>query len=275
MFLFIRRNTVNFLVYILSRILTKSTQIQNQLQASKPVNPIFVEFAEILSPYKNVEDRLLSKAMHIPKLQSLANSFLLQPSCNIDVSKALRIIRAAEHLYRELANWARRIPINWTYTTVTCIGHSQGPQISSSNCIPNQIHRYPNFYAARVWNSYLVYRLIIESILVRVSSCVHLHLADHNEPYIEKINRTMVEDVCVSVPFILGYELSELKSSNDVLQNENFLWLQSSINKASTSTHTGKFSLIWPLYIACNVLSVPETQRIWMRAQLRWIAETG
>jgi len=91
----------------------------------------------------------------------------------------------------------------------------------------------------------------------------------------EKINKNMVEGMCASVPFLLGYDLSELKNSSNSLQDENFLWPQTSMDKASSSGHTGKFSLIWPLYIACSVPSVPAVQRRWMRAQLRWIAETG
>jgi hypothetical protein len=239
------------------------------------MDPIFDEFAEIPSLYENVEDRLLSKAMRIPNLQSLTNSLLSGPSCAVDVSEAFELILAAEDVDHELANWARQIPVEWSYTTVTRMRYSPGPHISRSNFVPSQIHRYPNFYAARVWNLYRVYRLIIQSILFRVSSCVCLYPTDHYPHRLEIINRIMVEDVCASVPYLLGYDVSELKRSTDSLQDQSFLWPQSSMNQASSSGHTGKFSLIWPLYIACSVPFVPDTQRRWMRAQLRWIAETG
>jgi hypothetical protein len=239
------------------------------------MDPIFDKFAEIPSLYENVEDRLLSKAMRIPNLQSLTNSLLSEPSYTVDVSKAFELILAAEDVDRELANWARQIPVEWSYTTVTRMRYSLSPQLSRSNFVPSQIYRYPNFYAARVWNLYRVYRLIIQSILFRITSCVYLSPTDHYRHRIERINRVMVDDVCASVPFLLGSDVSELKHSTNNLQDENFLWPQSSMNKASSFRHTGKFSLIWPLYLACSVPSVPETQRRWMRAQLRWIAETG
>jgi hypothetical protein len=212
--------------------------------------------------------------MRIPTLQHLANSLLSQPSWVVDSSEACELVRVAEDLDGELADWARRIPAKWSYTTVTRMNGSSSPQLSF---VPNQIHRYPDFYAARVWNLYRVYRLIIQSILLRVSSFICLHPTDYDQSHIGKTNRVMVEEVCASVPFLLGYDLSELKHSLDGngLHDENFLWPQSSINKACSSGSTGKFSLIWPLYIACSVSSVPEAQRKWMRAQLRWIAETG
>jgi hypothetical protein len=237
------------------------------------MDSIFDEFAETPSLYENVEDQLLSKAMRIPKLQYLTNRVLSQPSCAVDASEAFELILAAEEVDRELTNWARQIPVEWSYTTVTRMRYSPGPRFSRSNFVPSQIHRYPNFYAARVWNLYRVYRLIIQSILFRIASCVYLPPTDHYR--IERINGVMVDDVCASVPFLLGYDVSELKHSTNNLQDGNFLWPQSSMNKASSFRHTGKFSLIWPLYLACSVPSVPETQRRWMRAQLRWIAKTG
>jgi hypothetical protein len=275
MFLFIRRNAVSFLPSTDYRLLIQPSQIQGHLQISKPMDSIFDEFAGTPSRYENVEDQLLSKAMRIPKLQYLTNRVLSQPSCAVDVSEAFELILAAEEVDRELANWARQIPVEWSYTIVTRMRYSPGPHLSRSNFVPSQIHRYPNFYTARVWNLYRVYRLIIQSILFRVSAWVHLYPAHHHQHRIEEINRVMADDLCASIPFLLGYDVSELKRSADSLQGQNFLWPQSSMNQASSSGHTGKFSLIWPLYIACSVPSVPDTQRRWMRAQLRWIAATG
>jgi hypothetical protein len=229
----------------------------------------------MLSLYENVEDRLLSKAMGIPALQSLANNLLLQLNCTADLSAAFKLFQTAKDLDTELADWARRIPSKWAYTTQKLMSYPFTVHASYSRFIPNQIHRYPDFYAARVWNLYRVYRLIIQSILLRIS-CFVSHRSGHEQDHlrIEKINRSMVDDLCASVPFLLGYDLSLLKSSVDSLRDEAFLWPQHSM-KPSTFGPTGKFSLIWPLYVAGSVSSVPETQRKWIRAQLKWIAETG
>ena len=258
----------------------KDSQIQSHLQISRPIDPIFEGFTEMLLLYENVEDRLLSKAMRIPALQALANSLLAQPSRAVDFSILSKLIEDAETLDCELAGWARCIPPTWSYTTVIRMSSSAPSKVSSSNFVPSQIHRYPDFYAARVWNLYRVYRLIIQSIVFRTSALVQLDPKHHGPEDLrrEKINRTMVDDICASVPFLLGYDLSELKSSSShdapQSQDEDFLWPQSSM-KTGTSKRTGRFSLIWPLYVACSVSSVPEIQRAWIRAQLKWIAATG
>jgi hypothetical protein len=234
----------------------------------------------MLSPYENVEDRLLSKAMRIPALQSLANNLLSQPSWDVDFSVASELIKNAETLDGELADWARSIPNTWSYTTVTRMSYPSTREESSSSFVPNQIHRYPDFYATRVWNLYRVYRLIIQSILLRTSPLVQSIPTAYDQSYIriEKINRAMVDDICSSVPFLLGYDLSELKSARSLddpqSPDEDYLWPQSCV-RTYAAGRAGKFSLIWPLYVACSVISVPEPQRKWMRAQLKWIAATG
>lgn len=212
--------------------------------------------------------------MHIPRLQFLAKTLLSQPSWAIDMNETSELTRAVEDLDGKLAEWAKQIPASWSYKIVKRMNYSSDLELSSSSFIPYQIHRYPDYYAARVWNLYRVYRLIIQSLLLRVYSLPSLHGADHHYDCIEKINKTMVADVCASVPFLLGYDLSDLKHSLGGLRDENFLWPQSS-TKVSISGHTGKFSLIWPLYVASSVPSIPQKQQYWMRAQLRWIAETG
>ncbi|KAE9363957.1 hypothetical protein N431DRAFT_550626 [Stipitochalara longipes BDJ] len=263
MFLFIRRNA-----------------IQSHLQISKPIDPIFDGFAEMLSLYENFEDRLLSKAMRIPALQSLANNLLSQPSWAVDFSVASELIEATETLDGELAHWARCISKTRSYTTVMRMSYSSTRENPTSSFVPNQIHRYSDFYAARVWNLYRVYRLILQSILLRASPLVQSIPPNQGPDYIriEKINRVMVDDVCASVPFLLGYDLSELKNSrypdDPQPQDEKFLWPQSFVGACATE-RSGKFSLIWPLYVACSVASVPESQRMWMRSQLKWIAATG
>jgi hypothetical protein len=234
----------------------------------------------MLSLYENVEDRLISKALRIPALQSVSNSLLSQPSCEIDFSAASKLIRAAKDLDGELADWAKRIPAKWSYTTILRMRASSDPELSSTIFLPNQIHRYPDFYTARVWNLYRVYRMIIQSILYRVSS---LYSTDHDQDSkrIQKINTMMVDDICASVPFLLGYDLADLKGLHSLdnlhlhFPDKIYLWPQSSMKGCISGGPARKFSLIWPLYIACSVAAIPATQRKWMRAQLKWIAETG
>ncbi|KAH8657124.1 C6 zinc finger protein [Tricladium varicosporioides] len=257
MFLFIRRNAVH-----------------SHVQLSRPVDPIFNELSGAVLSFENAEDRLISRTIKVPQLQSLANDILSQPHCNIMESVVWELIQAAEELDRELVDWASNVPAEWSYSVAQDLNSVFGPETSNPCYIPTEIRGYPDFYVARVWNLYHVSRLILQSIILRTTSWVYPPPKITN---IEKASGMLVNGICASVPFLLGYDLLQLKKSitNIDTQGTKSIWPQSSTTKARKSKHTGRFSLIWPLYISCSVLSIPEAQRQWMRAQLQWIAECG
>lgn len=259
-------------------LLTNSSQVHSHVQGSQPVDPIFDELAEAVSSFENTEDRLLSRTIKVPHLQSLFNRIISQPSCSVTETEIFGLIRAAEDLDRELAHWARDVPAGWSYTMAMNLNPMFSPELACACYIPSEIHRYPDFYIARVWNLYRVSRLVVQSILLRADSWLCFPSQNgrhHRNIHIEKLNGVLVNDICASVPFLLGYNLSQLKRP-DASMNfgvDKSIWPQSSPRKIGSSKHTGRFSLIWPLYLSCSVSSIPEAQRGWMRAQLRWIAE--
>jgi len=173
------------------------------------------------------------------------------------------------------------VPAGWSYSVATNLNSTSNPGLLASCYIPSEIHIYPDFYIARVWNLYRVSRLIIQSILLRAATWLYLlpeaagqHLENSR---IEKVNGILVNDICASVPFLLGYELSQLKrpTTNINSEDDKSTWPQSSSSQIGNSKHTGRNSLTWPLYLSCSVSSIPQTQQRWMRAQLQYIAECG
>lgn len=273
MFLFIRRNTVSECSSPLYPINSENCfKIQSHVQTSTPVDPIFEDRDDFLSPYENVEDRLHSKTMLIPQLQAWASSILSQSSWDLEEDTVSEVLRTAEDLDFELTGWAFWASTQWSYSTIVRIKSNEPSSSHDSNFIPGEIHRYPNIYVARIWNLYRVSRLIIQSIISRVST-LSTTICNGNQTRIDAVNQSMVSQICASIPFLLGYDCSELKHSSSPPPNS--LWPQYLPNKPRESNNTGKFSLIWPLYVASSVESLPEVQRNWLREQLSWIAGTG
>lgn len=245
------------------------------MQISRPVETVFIELSEITAPYENVEDRLVSKTMNIPKLQFLASSLLSQPTCCGKYDQIAELIQVARNLDAELLSWSQCVPMTWHYSIATVLESS-----SDTEFIPLQIHRYPDFYTARVWNLYRVSRLIIQSIILRaiswLSTSTTIDRQDCDVASILSATKDMVNDICASVSFLFGHDLSKMQLPAEYKSLEkSATLLQQSMGKNNVTPQNGRFSLIWPLYIGCSVLSVPETQRKWMSAQLRRIAESG
>ena len=243
------------------------------MQTSRPIDIIFLELNKTTSLHENVEDQLISRTTKIPRLQYLANNLLTQSPQNsrqIDIERLIGTVRTLEH---ELSNWSANTPVSWSYSTAKNLNLSSG-----SNYIPHQIHKYPNFYTARIWNLYRVSRLIVQSILLRTTSWLIAASMpmpkELDKSNIEETIRGLVDDICASVSFLLGPDIS--KSRNPTTTNLRAEGPRLSIRKHDLrSTHTGRFSLIWPLYIACSAPPVSENQRKWMREQLQLIAADG
>lgn len=131
---------------------------------------------------------------------------------------------------------------------------------------------------------YRVSRLIVQSILLRVdlwlvTTSVTIRPEESDRTVLEEKSRDLVDDICASVPFLLGHNLSKIKlpTIDDRIGEEPILSFPDSSlwNSVNGSTRTGRFSLIWPLYVGNSVGFVPDLQRRWMRRQLRQIAGQG
>ncbi|KUJ19673.1 uncharacterized protein LY89DRAFT_580739 [Mollisia scopiformis] len=263
MFLFIRRNAIH-----------------GHTQLSRPIDPIFDELADAALPFENPEDRLLSVTIKIPQLQSSVNNIFSKSRWNIPDSDIAEIIRACESLDCELADWANNVSPACSYIAATNLNPTTYSVVPSLFFIPDEIHRYSDFYAARIWNLYRVSRLIIHSILLRAESelCTRSQIDRETlkDIHSQKVVRTLVNGICASVPYLMGYDLAQLKRPTTSINSvADKMWPQDSMVKVDKSKHTGRFSLVWPLYLCSSVPSVPESQRRWMRAQLHWLAENG
>ena len=89
----------------------------------------------------------------------------------------------------------------------------------------------------------------------------------------------LVNDICASVPFLLGRDLSRMKlpaATNNLREPENVRQARYPKDKNDNgASRVGRFSLLWPLYTASSAPLVPEAQREWMRSQLRLVTEQG
>lgn len=244
------------------------------MQTSQPIDIIFTELDSTTVLHESIEDQLVSKTAGIPQLQSRSNSLLILPNCISRSHSVEQLIRAARLLDRELLDWSSNLPISWKYSAATHLS-------SHSDFIPQYLHRYVNSYTARVWNLFRVSRLIVQSIILRGISWLGGSLPTNPKGLsvidIESNIRELVNDICASVSFLLGHDLSKMKepAANESSNKNSRRPLPNSLSRGDVPTISGRFSLIWPLYIGSSVSSVPHEQRRWMRTQLKLIGESG
>jgi len=245
------------------------------MQISHPVDKIFTVPDESASFHKSPEDQLVTTAAKIPDLQHLAHGYLSQPQ-NASKDNIEKLIYYAQSLDCELSDWASNTPITWSYSAAL-----DASILARSEFTLRQVHRYPDFYTARVWNFYRVSRLIVQSLLLRaipwLSVSTESRQTESNRTRIERSSMELVNDICASVPFLLGRDLSKMKlpATNCRRELENIWQTRCPKDKDNGARRAGRFSLLWPLYIASSAPPIPEAQREWMRLQLRLITEHG
>lgn len=242
------------------------------MQISKPIHAIFYKHVAFASVHETQEDRLIVRTIDIPNLQSQANIVLSQSTWPENGQPAVELLKTAKRLDSGISDWARSVPATWSYTISTDLDALSYTKGRISDFSPPQIHRYSNFYIARIWNIYRVSRLIILSIILRATARSPSGSTNGEQELewfeAERRQRKMVNEICASVPFLLNHDLSRMAPPIAKGQRE-------SDEKSDIVAKTGRYSLIWPLYVGCSVPSIPDNQRRWMRAQLQRISDSG
>jgi hypothetical protein len=217
---------------------------------------------------RSVEECLVSTMARIPQVQHEAK-LLQHTDCGNKGKMAKQLFNDAKTLDCELSEWAHTVKDSWTISAATNLNFP-----STSKFTPLHIHKYSNFYVARVWNKYRVSRLVVQSIMLRTISWLpHSCTRTIERATIERSSQDLIDGICASVSFLFGQSPAGMKTSPATELGDSQLKSSSTTEKAPAST--GRFSLIWPLYIACSASFISEEQRAWMRAQLRVIAECG
>ena len=244
----------------------------SNIQISRPVDEVFRELDIDVSFQQNMEEQLVSTMARIPQIQHYSNIILDLHSGNRD-KLVEQLFYDADSLDRELSDWTQGVNNSWSISAATNLN-----LLSSSKFNPPQVHRYSSFYVARVWNMYRVSRLIVQSIMLRAISWLPTSSAKAAERNtIERNSQDLVDGICASVPYLFGRRLAGMKAPTSTKSDSRATALhpESGNETDNVPTRTGRFSLIWPIYVACSASFISEEQRSWMRAQLQLIADCG
>lgn len=263
MHFFIQKNVVRYRIPILA---TKASyllrQVMSQMQICQPVDELFTQ--GLPRSCQDPETRLLSIAAGIPRLQQQSIDLAQLEATDIE-----RIVHDADTLDSCLSTWAQELPSAWSYATALNINNG-----ACSDYAPRSVHRYAHFYMARVWNFCRVSQLILLSIQLRTSSILP---PSSDTSKIRKRMAALVEDICATVPYLMGKDLCKMNLqfvTNQMRQQVSLLNPGSNVKRAG-NVQTGKFSLVWPLFVACSATEIPQQQKDWIRKQLHYLAQGG
>jgi len=178
-------------------------------------------------PLTNPLFSLTNMSFQIPTLRYHTLTVLQQSNTPSAIPSVLDLIRRCRSLDTALAAWPSTLSSDWKYTTSSFSVPSPPPSPSSSfPSYPGATHTYYDIWVANVWNSYRIYRLMINACIIRccawlvAGSPVDIHLdTTHPEigmmPEYAEARRNLLDmfnGVCASVQFCLGSGLKHTRS---------------------------------------------------------------
>lgn len=151
-----------------------------------------------------------------------------------------------------LVNWAANVSPSYLYES------TDSPVDLEDLDFNLQEHRYQDSYSHRLWNSYRSGRIFCNALAYRC----HMAMAEGSEEIQDCLQNMQIvaDEICSSIP-------NEMRSPSESRPSSPLRTLQSGEQAVLA------YFLLWPLYIARGILTLPESQRSWIRKRMVSVAE--
>ncbi|RDW85949.1 hypothetical protein BP5796_04274 [Coleophoma crateriformis] len=204
--------------------------------------------------------------IRLPPVRRRALKILSDPKASKVELRSLK--QEAILLNKEFSLWPLCLPKEWMPQTLGDI--KEGDVLPNDEALdampfwPGRIDTYYDIYVVAVWDVYRKARLKLLNVIIQCSERLRGDSQTHDNsatlPKLQGEVNELVDGLCASVPFHLVADL------------------QSCLTVGSTSSAQftpgkalGGLLLMYPLYIASTLPTVPSKQQAWMQGRLRWI----
>ncbi|KAM0511383.1 hypothetical protein ACHAPE_009898 [Trichoderma viride] len=233
---------------------------------------VFTKLAEDAYLDQNLDDQALHQlSVAINRLTdfcaNLKNGYIVEPT---------EIIRKALKIDADLVSLMISVPPSWEYATVNV------PMLDGKPIVQgfwgDNYHIYHSISASTIWNNYRSARIIIQELIIDTIKDLELLTNDNigspqRSYLVNQARQTvlqMVEDICASVPYILGMEMEDsghLKvcGLGASIAHE----VDTGVTLSSFQiTGAGGLTVMWPLLVAANSGVAGNELRKWITACL-------
>ena len=159
---------------------------------------------------ENPEPKLSRMCVQIPGLRARTKTLITSPF-DVDKKEEAEILtEAASKIDYELSIWAATLPPLFGYKSVA-IPRPVPDDLATAEMWPGPVHVYEDLITAALMNHYRLSRISCQDV---VMECAEWLAQEHDGPstnrhldYGRVIVQQMIDEICASVPFHLGYDL--------------------------------------------------------------------
>ena len=237
---------------VASRIfmVTRHYILQGSNERGEPLDPFFAQtVSDAVKPPDNPEVRLAPITKGVFDLRARTLLALQSPE---DTGALAVRLSELQWMDEQLVDWANSVPASYQYES------TDSPVNLDDLDFNLQEHRYQDTYTHRLWNSYRYGRIFANVLAYR---CL-MDMSGNSSEIAQCLEnlQLMADEVCSSLP-------NEMRSLSD-----------SRPGSASRLLNPGDqavvaFHMLWPLLLARGILTLPQSQRNWIRNRMVSIAE--
>jgi hypothetical protein len=183
-----------------------------------------------------------------------------------EMARLRDLLAEAQTLDNVLVIWANDLPIENRYSTRTVQDDEIGNRIFDST-----VHIYPTVGHAGIWNRYRALRLAVNDIMLKTLSVLAESSDSDTESLEEAVKlriQRLAEDLCASVPYMLGLIETHHVAGHDVTVVTK---IPASLKQAVKATTAAL--LCWPLTTATMVSGISERHQRYLRNRLLDVSE--
>ncbi|KAI9697513.1 MAG: hypothetical protein M1820_007779 [Bogoriella megaspora] len=205
--------------------------------------------------------RLMAITLRLPNIRYRAKRVFSDRNLMAQSESLFQLMTAAVGLDAEYAFWFDDLPKVWQPKAVATL-EGMPDDIESSEIWPGSINVFENLIVSNLTNNGRMGRIFCQTVII---GCLARQAERKSElekdvryQKATKMARELVDAICASVPFHLGYDIRD--RTQRVGQHE------------AAAEAIGGYFLIWPLFVCGRLECVPKEQKRWIRGRLKYIA---
>lgn len=264
----LRPQLVGAAIYLCLSHLTDDQVTYRVMQETKATTPASEDDDPAVNrPAKDVPlwKLMLQAAVKVAPLRARADAILSRDRETVVKDDVVSVMEEASSTVDYLRGWFRTLEGEHITRELT-YDPPEALEANTSPAWPGPIREYTNVSVCGILNKYRGCHLVLLCIVLRCKAWLSHACPDYfpfmlSQPEAKDIQH-VTNEICASLPFMLGMNLDALASNSSLHENPH------------TRHHGGgAMMMIWNMFCATNIETIPLLQRTWIRARMRHIAD--
>ncbi|KAL9064759.1 MAG: hypothetical protein Q9157_007720 [Trypethelium eluteriae] len=243
----------------------RAHMLVNAIQNSLPITEFPAEHGWLsdCEHESTTAQRLMFVTIQLPAVRQRAKQVFADPRLMDQRDVLSQLSTSAADLDDAFARWYDSLPPRWSHQTVATL-EGMPDDLEEAEAWPGPMNVYEDLIVSNVINNHRMGRIFCQAVVIACQARLgqSREAVEQSEKYQKAVKtaRDLVNAVCATVPFHLGYDIKD--RARKMAQSK------------TAAEAVGGYFLLWPLFVCTRVECIPADQKRWVRGRLRYISRT-